>query len=111
MSNAVSQLASITPKRREQLHISGINMLSECGKRFEFRYVLGIRRPPAAFMHIGTAVDTSVSRDLQNKIDTGELLKRPDAIEIAAATFNEREDKEPFELDPDEKRAGLSKDI
>lgn len=100
MTDVAKQLASITPKKREQLHISGVNMLSECGKRFEFRYVLGIRRPPAAFMHIGTAVDASVSRDLQNKIDTGDLLKRDDAVEIAAETFKARVEADPIELDP-----------
>lgn len=108
MSDAAKALASITPKKREQLHISAINMLSECGKRFEFRYVLGIRRPPAVFMHIGTAVDTSITKDLQNKIDTGELLKRDDAIEIAAETFKARQEAEPIELDPDEKKEGIA---
>ncbi len=102
MTDATKALASITPKQREQLHISGINMLNECGKRFEFRYVLGIRRPPAVFMHIGTAVDESVSRDLQHKIDTQELLKRDDAIEIASATFDQRQAKEPIELEADQ---------
>lgn len=106
MTDASSLLKGITPKKREQLHISGVNMLSECGKRFEFRYILGIRRPPAAFMHIGTAVDTSVSRDLQNKIDTGELLKRDDAVEIAAETFKAQVEADPIELDVDEKAAG-----
>lgn len=106
MTDASALLKGITPKKREQLHISGVNMLSECGKRFEFRYILGIRRPPAAFMHIGTAVDASVSRDLQNKIETGELLKRDDAIEIAAETFKARQEADPIELDVDEKSEG-----
>jgi hypothetical protein len=34
-----------------------------------------------------SAVDESVSRDLQHKIDTKELLKRDDAIEIAAESL------------------------
>jgi len=105
MDNA-KELASITPKKREQLHVSGINMLNDCGLRFYFRYVLGIRRPPAAYMHIGTAVDESVARDLENKINTGELLKRDDAIGIAAAKFEERQSSDPIELEPDDK--GLS---
>jgi len=108
MTDASALLKGITPKKREQLHISSVNMLSECGKRFEFRYVLGIRRPPAVFMHIGTAVDASVSRDLQNKIDTGELLKGADAVEIAAETFKARQEAEPIELEVDEKAEGKS---
>src|SRR4029077_4573656 len=98
MTDATKALASITPKKREQLHVSGINMLSDCGKRFEFRYILGIRRPPAVFMHIGTAVDASVSEDLLNKITHGVLLPRPDAIDIASAKFEERQSREPIEL-------------
>jgi hypothetical protein len=108
MADATQALKSITPKKREQLHVSGINMLSECGKRFEFRYILGIRRPPAVFMHIGTAVDQSVASDLQHKIDTGELLKRDDAIGIASAKFDERQSKEPIEMESDEKAEGKS---
>jgi hypothetical protein len=111
MTDATNALKSITPKKREQLHISGINMLSECGKRFEFRYILGIRRPPAVFMHVGTAVDESVNKDLQHKIDTGELLKREEAIDAAATKFEERADKEPIELDPDDKREGKTVEV
>jgi hypothetical protein len=111
MSDTAKALASITPKKREQIHQSFMNMLGVCQLRTMFRYKLGIRRPPAAFMHVGTAVDASVTKDLQNKIDTGELLKRQDAIDIAASTFEEREKKEPFELDPEEKKEGISKDV
>lgn len=108
MNDASKALESITPKKREQLHISGINMMHDCGKRFEFRYILGIRRPPAVFMHIGSAVDESVTRDLQNKIDHGELLPRTDVIDLASAKFEERQSKEPIELEADEKAEGKS---
>jgi hypothetical protein len=107
MSDASKALKSITPRgKREQLHISGINMLEECGKRFEFRYILGIRRPPAIFMHIGTAIDESVSQDLQYKIDHGELLKRDHALEIAAAKLEQEQQRQPAELEPSDKREG-----
>src|SRR5205809_8093913 len=106
MADATSALKSITPKQREQLHISGINVMNECGKRFAFRYVLGIRRPPAVFMHIGSAVDESVTRDLQNKITTHELLPRTDVVDIAASTFEHRQAKEPIELEADDKKEG-----
>jgi PD-(D/E)XK nuclease superfamily len=111
MSDASKALASITPKKREQLHISGINMLSECGLRFYFRYVLGIRRPPSAYMHIGTAVDESIARDLGNKIEHGVLLPRSDTLGIAEATFDVRQAKEPIELEPDDKKEGRSLEI
>lgn len=98
----------MSEKKRNQLHISAVNMLEECGKRFEFRYTLGIRRPPAAFMHVGTAVDQSVTLDLQHKIEHGELMKRNDCVDVAASTFDERQKADPLELDPDEKKEGKS---
>jgi hypothetical protein len=110
MADATELLKSITPKKREQFHISFMNMLNICQLRTMFRYKLGIRRPPSAYLHVGSAVDKSVAEDLQNKINTGELLKRADAIEIAAATFESKEAAEPFELDPDEKKEGVSKE-
>lgn len=110
MTDATSALKSITPKKREQIHQSFMNMLGVCQLRTMFRYKLGIRRPPAAFMHVGTAVDASVTADLEHKINTGELLKRSDCIDVAATVFESREEAEPFELDPDEKAEGLTKE-
>ncbi len=110
MSDVAKQLAALTPKKREQFHISFMNMLNICQLRAMFRYKLGIRRPPAAYLHVGSAVDASVSQDLQSKIDTGELLKRQDVIDIAASTFEAKESAEPFELEPEEKKEGISKE-
>jgi hypothetical protein len=95
-------------KLRKQLHISGLNMISECGYRFMFRYMLGIKRPPSAYMLVGSATDESVTRNLDAKIQTKELLPRPEAIGIAEAKFDQEKAKEPIELDPDEKREGKS---
>lgn len=74
------------------------------------RYNLGIRRPPSVYLHVGSAVDESVTQDLQSKIDTGELLKRQDAIDIAATTFETKEARDPFEIDLSEKKDGVTKE-
>jgi hypothetical protein len=110
MSDAVKALASITPKMRVQVHQSFIRMLSVCQLQAFFRYELGIRRPPAAYLHVGTAVDKSVTGDLQNKITHGELLKRSEAVGIAEDTFDLKMNQEPIELEPADKLAGKSKE-
>ena len=110
MPDAAEALKSITPKKRTQFHQSFMSTLSVCQLRAMFRYQLGIRRPPAAYLHVGTAVDRSVGANLQTKIDTGELLKRSDAIGVAEATFDQVETKDPFELEPKDKREGKSKE-
>lgn len=110
MTDVLQELASIMPKQREQFHQSFMRTLSVCQLQAMYRYQLGIRRPPAAYLHVGSAVDASVGADLGNKIATGELLKRDDAIGIAEQTFDAKEESDPFELDPEEKKEGVSKD-
>lgn len=110
MTDAIQALKSITPKKREQIHQSFMSMLGICQLKAMFRYKLGIRRPPMASMHVGTAVDASVTADLGCKIQTGELMKRDDVIDVCATTFESRESAEPFELEPEEKKEGISKE-
>jgi hypothetical protein len=110
MMSTVPKLSEILPKQklRQQLHISGINMMSECGQRFFYRYVLGIKRPPSAFLLVGSSTDESVTKNLDNKIETGELLPRNDVLGIAEAKFDALQKADPIELDADEKKEGLS---
>lgn len=106
----VPDLRSITSKDkfRKQIHVSAVNMANDCGQRFVYRYLLGIKRPPNAFLLVGKSTDESVTQDLDHKIDTGELLSRNDVLEISAAKFEEEQKNEPIELALDEKEEGLS---
>jgi hypothetical protein len=108
MSDVAKQLAGITRKPRQQIHTSFMDVLSRCEMQAMYIYLLGIRRPPRAFLHVGTGVHRSVELDLQSKIDTGELLKRNDAVEIAGAAFDQSAAKDPIELGPDEKEENKS---
>jgi hypothetical protein len=99
-------------KQRQQIHVSGVNMANDCGQRYIFRYLLGIKRPPNAFLLVGKSTDESVTRDLDHKIETGELLARKDVLDISATKFEEEQKNEPIELDADEKAEGKSlKDV
>lgn len=108
--SVVPSIDKITPKakQRRQIHVSGINMANDCGQRFLFRYILGIKSPPNAFLLVGKSTDESVTRDLDHKIETGELLKRDDVLEISAAKFEQEQKNEPIELDQEEKKEGKS---
>ena len=85
-------------------------MLTDCGQRFFYRYILGIKRPPSAFMLVGTSTHRSVTRNLDNKIETGDLLKRDEAIGAAEEKFDAEQKLTPIELEADDKREGLSLD-
>jgi hypothetical protein len=108
--NVVPSMEKITArkKQRRQIHVSGVNMMNDCGQRFLFRYILGIKSPPSAFLLVGKSTDESVTRDLDHKIETGELLKREDVLEISAAKFEQEQKNEPIELDQDERKEGKS---
>lgn len=93
----------MSEKKRRQIHQSFMRMVSTCQMQAMYRYLLGIRRPPSAYLHVGTAVDKSIGFNLQHKIDELELAKRSDVIDLAASIFDERQEKEPIELDPEEK--------
>ncbi len=95
-------------KQRRQIHVSGINMANDCGQRFLYRYILGMKSPPNAFLLVGKSTDESVTQDLNHKIKTGELLRRDDVLEISAAKFEQEQRAEPIELDAEEKKEGKS---
>jgi hypothetical protein len=98
----MSTLKSITPKIRQQLHQSGLEMLSKCGIQFEFRYLKGIRRKPNAFLLCGTATDRAVTTDLNHKIDTGELEQEDVLLDIARDSIEHNPEKDEIELEEDE---------
>jgi PD-(D/E)XK nuclease superfamily len=106
----VPDLSTILPhtKQRQQIHVSGVNMANDCGQRYVFRYLLGIKRPPNAFLLVGKSTDESVTQDLDHKIETGVLLSRSDVLDISAAKFEAEQKAEPIELDADEKAEGKS---
>lgn len=108
MTDVARELGKITPKVRKQLHQSGSEMLSKCGIAFSFRYILGIRRPPSAFVICGKAVDRGVTVDLDHKIATGELEQESVILDVVRdSVVNDKEAPE-IELSAEDK--GKSKE-
>lgn len=103
--------ASRTEKMRLQIHYSMLDMLSICGVRFEFRYVKGIKKPPGTFMLAGTGTDRGVSANLQNKIETGNLLPLDAVTDIARQAVQDTANSEDIELDEEEKTIGKAQVI
>ena len=102
MTDATKALASITPKIRKQLHQSGAEMLAKCGIAFEFRYILGIRRPPSAFLICGKSVDKGVTTDLDHKIRTGELEQESVILDVVRDAVDNDPEKDSIELEDDD---------
>jgi len=99
----VPSLKSITPKIRQQLHQSGLEMLSKCGIQFEFRYLKGMKRKPKSFLICGTATDAAVGTDLDCKIRTGELEQESVILDVARDAVANHPERDNIEPEDDEK--------
>lgn len=84
-------------------------MLSRCGIKFERRYILGERLTPTTAIVVGKGVDAATNRNLQNKIDTTELLPVEAVQDTARDSVNESVADEGLKLTPDEQVAGEAK--
>ncbi len=62
---------------------SGLNTYQMCGLRYEYAYLKKIFIPPAVALISGGGVAQSSEKDLQNKIDKGELLPDEAVKELA----------------------------
>lgn len=77
-------------------------MLMKCGVQFEFRYILGKKRPPSSFLICGKATDGAVNMDLDHVIDHKELAQESDLLDKARDVVENYPDKEHIELEKDE---------
>ena len=93
-------------KKRKQLHQSGLEQYDTCGQQFYYRYVAGIKKPPSSYMIRGSACDTGVNSDLDNKIVTAELLPRDVVLDITRDAVAKH--KEVDAMVPDDDERGLS---
>lgn len=89
------------------LSFSALNMYAKCGTQYEFRYVRGLKIPPAAAMIVGSSIDDSSGADLTAKKDAGHLLKSDEVTDIARDAVNRRWEQGVL-LDEEERDRGES---
>jgi hypothetical protein len=94
--------------KRPQLHATGLNMA--CGEAFRRRYIEGEIIPPGVAAVVGIATDKAVSRNLEHKRETKELLPLDELAEIARDGLEETWERGGgVRLDPEEAEAGIPK--
>lgn len=71
-----------------QLHATGLESLARCGVAWERRNIRGEKIPAGARAAVGTAVDASVRRNLQNKVAVGAPIELDEAKSIARDTLS-----------------------
>lgn len=75
---------------KREYHQTEINMFFKCGLQHEFRYLKGIKTPPSGALTIGSSVDTGVTFNLEQKIETGVDLPIDDVKDATATEFERR---------------------
>ena len=75
---------------RNYLSISQINMFLRCPMQYQFRYIDGIKIPPAGVMIQGSAYHKAVAADFINVRDTHNLLPLADVADIFSTYFDEQ---------------------
>lgn len=91
---------------RPQLHFSSLDTLWTCGEKFFRIYVSGERQDTNANLIVGISVDTSVSRNMEAKMITGQLLPLEEAKAIARDTVLAEWELRTVVLDREERLIG-----
>ena len=79
---------SVETKKKEKLSATQVNMFLNCGAQWMFRYVEGIKTPPAMALTFGTAVDKGLEHNFKQKITSGQD-ETPDTVaDVFVDTFD-----------------------
>jgi len=93
---------------RPHLSPSQVSTYLRCGHQYQYRYILGQRRPPGLALLRGTGVHEGAAH--RNRIRMVDDVETPrgDVVDVAVASFDRRVVEEgEVSLDPDEKSKGL----
>lgn len=81
---------------RAHISFSQLNMFRRCGKQYEFRYIHGVKEPPALKPSAGKAGHAGIEAHYRNKIETG--VDAP--VELMLDTFDTSWKREMLDVEP-----------
>lgn len=82
------------------LSFSQLQMYLRCGMQYYFRYILGLKEPPALAPTAGTAGHNAVEADGRRKIRTGMNMSLDEMLDFFSSTYELK--TKDVELKPDE---------
>ena len=107
MTTSVTIGGVIKQENVPHLSYSQLQMYLRCGMQYYFRYILGLKEPPALAPTAGTAGHNAVEADGRRKIRTGMNMALDEMLDYFSSTFDQK--TEEVELKPDEDK-GETKD-
>jgi hypothetical protein len=85
---------------------SEVGMFLKCARQYMHRYLLGEITPPNAALTLGSSVDTAVTHNFEQKIETKTDLKIDYVVDIFSTDYENRKTETEWDEDP-----GKIKDI
>jgi hypothetical protein len=86
---------------------SELKTFLKCGKMWEFRYLQGKKTPPSSALTLGSSVDTAVTANLLQKIETGSDMSAEQVLDEFSLDFDLRKS----ETDWRDEDPGAHKDV
>lgn len=81
-------------KTPDHISYTQINMFNRCPVQWFYRYCKGMKIPPAGAMLLGRAVDTGLSHNFSQKIETHKDLPKKEVVEVYADSFDQATSEE-----------------
>lgn len=83
-----------TPDQVTHLSHSSISTYLRCPRQWAYAYLEGLKKPPAAALIKGKAVDDGLSFNLRQKVDSREDLPMDDVLHVTESAFRDEVDKQ-----------------
>ncbi|RLA42342.1 MAG: hypothetical protein DRR06_14645, partial [Gammaproteobacteria bacterium] len=80
----------VTNKRNDHLSYSQISMYLRCGMQYWFRYIQGLKEPPALAPSAGAAGHNAVEADHKRKIRTGMSMTLEEMLDYFSSVYDLR---------------------
>jgi len=91
----------MTDKVESKPHLSPsqVLMLQRCPAQWYYRYKMGLKVPPSAAMSLGSSVDTGISHNYEQKVESHEDMPLDDVLDAFSTDFEDRKDETAWDKD------------
>ena len=90
-----------------EYHQSSINMFLKCPRQYMFRHLQGLVLPPKAALTLGSALDSGVTKNYEQKITSKVDLKVDDVLDVYSSSFDLRAKETDWEGEDQGKQKDL----
>ncbi len=99
MNNNQSDLFEDEPSDNRHLSVTQLKMYLRCPLQYEFRYIKGMKIPPAGVMTLGKSIHSTLEENYRQKIETRQDLPLDFWTDYFSDTWQKSLEETVFEKD------------